>query len=91
VPHSILRYFTLLFKDAILQYDHIFHIHCEARDIQLGAVISSMESLLHIILVSLQKPKQNISGRIFLEDYKIFITLKMKLTHSLMLVLFLLS
>jgi hypothetical protein len=32
--------FTLLFKDAFLQYDHIFHIqHCHARDIQLGAVL----------------------------------------------------
>jgi hypothetical protein len=40
VPHSILHYYlTLLFKDAILQYDHIFHIHCDARDIQLGADI----------------------------------------------------
>jgi hypothetical protein len=39
VPNSILRYLTFLFKDAFLQYDHTFHIHCDARGIQLGAVV----------------------------------------------------
>jgi hypothetical protein len=70
VPHSILRYLTLLFKDAILQYDHIFHIHCEARNIQLGAVIFLNGMPVAHFSRKLTKPKQNISGRIFLEDLK---------------------
>jgi hypothetical protein len=71
VPHSILRYLTLLFKDAILQYDHTFHIHCEARDTQLGAVIFLNGILVAYYSRKLIKSKQNISGRIFLEDCNI--------------------
>jgi hypothetical protein len=73
VPHSILRYLTLLFKDAILQYDHIFHIQwCDACDIQLGAVIFLLNGMpVAHYSRKLTKPKQKISGRIFLDDFNI--------------------
>jgi hypothetical protein len=62
---------TLLFKDAFLQYDHILHIHCDARDIQLGAVIFPNGMPVAYDSRKLTKPQQNISGRIFLEDFNI--------------------